>query len=156
LFCHIAFVQDTAGAERYEAMSKLYYRGAKAAVVCFDLTDISHFERAQFWVNELRTHEETCQVYLCGTKYDLVKENKKNRKIDAIEVEKFADSIPAPVFETSAKTGHNVGELFQQIAEDFGKSEGMTAEGAAQGGDGEGPVDLLEPVQQRSSCCPMS
>ena len=28
-------VQDTAGAERYEAMSRLYYRGAKAAVICF-------------------------------------------------------------------------------------------------------------------------
>lgn len=72
------YFQDTAGAERYEAMSKLYYRGAKAAVICFgevlnrnvcvlfvsrdrdfvDLTDSSNFERAQFWVNELKTHEE--------------------------------------------------------------------------------------------------
>ena len=27
--------QDTAGSERYESMSRIYYRGAKAAVVCF-------------------------------------------------------------------------------------------------------------------------
>lgn len=27
--------QDTAGSERYEAMSRIYYRGAKAAIVCY-------------------------------------------------------------------------------------------------------------------------
>lgn len=29
------FIQDTAGSERYESMSRIYYRGAKAAIVCF-------------------------------------------------------------------------------------------------------------------------
>jgi len=29
------FLQDTAGSERYEAMSRIYYRGAKAAIVCY-------------------------------------------------------------------------------------------------------------------------
>lgn len=29
------FKQDTAGSERYEAMSRIYYRGAKAAVLCY-------------------------------------------------------------------------------------------------------------------------
>ncbi len=28
-------LQDTAGSERYESMSRIYYRGAKAAIVCF-------------------------------------------------------------------------------------------------------------------------
>lgn len=27
--------QDTAGSERYESMSRIYYRGAKAAIVCY-------------------------------------------------------------------------------------------------------------------------
>lgn len=30
---------DTAGTERYEAMSHIYYRGAKVAVICYDITD---------------------------------------------------------------------------------------------------------------------
>eukprot|EP00118_Oscarella_pearsei_P010509 m.64826 g.64826 ORF g.64826 m.64826 type:complete len:53 (+) comp35283_c0_seq6:1402-1560(+) len=42
-------------------MSRLYYRGAKAAIVCFDLTDSTSFERVRFWVNELKVTEE---VYL--------------------------------------------------------------------------------------------
>lgn len=50
--------QDTAGSERYEAMSRIYYRGAKAAIVCYDLTDRNSYERAQFWINELRKNEE--------------------------------------------------------------------------------------------------
>lgn len=78
--------QDTAGSERYEAMSRIYYRGARAAVVCYgegsglvtatvglggtlgpgagpdtslpDLTNSSSFQRAKFWVNELQNCEE--------------------------------------------------------------------------------------------------
>lgn len=57
-------IWDTAGSERYEAMSRIYYRGAKAAIVCYDLTDSNSFERAKFWVKELRSLEEGCQIYL--------------------------------------------------------------------------------------------
>ena len=57
-------MQDTAGSERYHAMSRIYYRSAAGAIVCFDLTDESSFERAQFWIDELRKYEpvqtETC------------------------------------------------------------------------------------------------
>ena len=50
--------QDTAGSERYESMSRIYYRGAKAAIVCYDLTEKASFERARFWVAELKKNEE--------------------------------------------------------------------------------------------------
>ena len=43
-------IWDTAGAERFESISKLYYRGAKAALVCFDLTNKSSFKKVDFWV----------------------------------------------------------------------------------------------------------
>lgn len=35
IFC---LTQDTAGSERYEAMSRIYYRGARAAIVCYGKT----------------------------------------------------------------------------------------------------------------------
>ena len=56
--------QDTAGSERYEAMSRIYYRGAKAAILCFDLTDKSSFDRIRFWIGELRQYEEVSNVWL--------------------------------------------------------------------------------------------
>ncbi|XP_070387324.1 ras-related protein Rab-24-like isoform X3 [Dermacentor albipictus] len=55
-------IWDTAGSERYEAMSRIYYRGAGAAIVCFDLTDRESYQKAKFWVNELRKHEEQAQT----------------------------------------------------------------------------------------------
>lgn len=38
LACIVCLTQDTAGSERYEAMSRIYYRGARAAIVCYGKT----------------------------------------------------------------------------------------------------------------------
>ncbi|XP_058402879.1 ras-related protein Rab-24 isoform X2 [Diceros bicornis minor] len=113
------YQNDTAGSERYEAMSRIYYRGAKAAIVCYDLTDSSSFERAKFWVKELRNLEEGCQIYLCGTKSDLLEEDRRRRRVDFHDVQDYADNIKAQLFETSSKTGQSVDELFQKVAEDY-------------------------------------
>lgn len=43
---------------RYEAMSRIYYRGAKAAIVCYDIADRPSWDKADFWINELRRIEE--------------------------------------------------------------------------------------------------
>ena len=34
-------IWDTAGSERYESMSRIYYRGAKAAIICYSVCDLS-------------------------------------------------------------------------------------------------------------------
>ncbi|KAG9265900.1 ras-related protein Rab-24 [Astyanax mexicanus] len=115
-------IWDTAGSERYEAMSRIYYRGARAAIVCYDLTDSSSFLRARFWVKELQTFEEHCKIYLCGTKNDLIEADRSARQVDYHDVTDFADEIGAQHFETSSKTGNNVDELFMKVAEDFSNS----------------------------------
>ncbi|XP_048023275.1 ras-related protein Rab-24 isoform X1 [Megalobrama amblycephala] len=112
-------IWDTAGSERYEAMSRIYYRGARAAIVCYDLTDSSSFKRARFWVKELQNCEEHCKIYLCGTKSDLIEADRSVRQVDFHDVQDFADEIGAQHFETSSKTGKNVDEVFQKVAEDF-------------------------------------
>lgn len=43
-------VWDTAGAERFEALSRVYYHSAKAALVCFDATAEYSWEKLHFWV----------------------------------------------------------------------------------------------------------
>uniref|UniRef100_H2SKP3 Ras-related protein Rab-24 n=1 Tax=Takifugu rubripes TaxID=31033 RepID=H2SKP3_TAKRU len=103
-------IWDTAGSERYEAMSRIYYRGARAAIVCYDLTDSSSFQRARFWVKELQNCEEQCKIYLCGTKNDLITADRSLRQIDYHDAQDFAEEIGAQYFETSSKTGNNVGE----------------------------------------------
>jgi small GTP-binding protein len=43
-------IWDTAGQERYAALAPLYYRGAAAAVVVYDITSPESFSKAQYWV----------------------------------------------------------------------------------------------------------
>ena len=63
---------DTAGQERYSALTKFYYRGAQAAIVVFDVTQLSTFERAKEWVNEVQQNTtDSILIALIGNKIDL-------------------------------------------------------------------------------------
>lgn len=112
-------VWDTAGSERYESMSRIYYRGAKAAIVCYEITDCTSFDRARFWINELRENEQSCKLYICGTKKDLVDDDSNLRQVDYYSATDLADEFNAVVFETSSKTNENIKELFRRIGHDY-------------------------------------
>jgi len=43
-------IWDTAGAERFESLSRVYYHSARAAVVCFDVTSQQSWHKLKFWV----------------------------------------------------------------------------------------------------------
>ncbi|KAK7499445.1 hypothetical protein BaRGS_00009420 [Batillaria attramentaria] len=116
-------IWDTAGSERYEAMSRIYYRGARAAILCYDLTDKSSFDRIRFWIGELRQHEENCKIYLCGTKYDLVEEDPERRAVSTSNAKSLALDCMAELYETSSKTGKDIDKLFTRIATDYMKDK---------------------------------
>lgn len=44
-------IWDTAGAERFESLSRVYYHSARAAVVCFDATSVQSWQKLKFWVS---------------------------------------------------------------------------------------------------------
>eukprot|EP01103_Thecamoeba_quadrilineata_P003517 TRINITY_DN13285_c0_g1_i1.p1 TRINITY_DN13285_c0_g1~~TRINITY_DN13285_c0_g1_i1.p1 ORF type:complete len:206 (+),score=21.14 TRINITY_DN13285_c0_g1_i1:218-835(+) len=112
-------IWDTAGHEKYTSMTRIYYRNAKAAIVCFDLTVESSFLRVQFWVTELLSNEKNCIIYIVGTKADLVRESPEKRAKSVLDIESFVSSISAQYFETSAKTGEKIVEVFEKITEDY-------------------------------------
>ncbi len=47
-------LRDTAGQERYASLAPLYYRGASAACVVYDITNAESFQKAKHWVSELQ------------------------------------------------------------------------------------------------------
>ncbi|RWS25675.1 ras-related protein Rab-24-like isoform X3 [Leptotrombidium deliense] len=109
---------DTAGQERFNAITKFYHRNSNAAIVCVDLTDKESFENMNFWLKQLtNTATNECELYICCTKNDLV--TKENIKISSDQIETTANTFKAKVFTTSSKTGEGVHELFRQIINDL-------------------------------------
>jgi Ras-related protein Rab-24 len=113
---------DTAGSERFESMSRLYYRNANAALICYgnfyyyyklkcllifllDITNSLSFSKAKRWVEELETSESDCINYLVATKCDLIFEESAARAVSMEDVEEFAKLYNLKPFETSSKTG---------------------------------------------------
>ncbi|KAM5579006.1 hypothetical protein ABKV19_009009 [Rosa sericea] len=121
-------IWDTAGQERYHSLAPMYYRGAAAAVVVYDISSTDTFTRAKKWVQELQRQGNLNLVMaLVANKSDL----EATREVDNEEGEQFAQDNGMFYMETSAKTSQNINELFHEIAKRLAracpsKSIGMT------------------------------
>eukprot|EP01112_Ceratiomyxa_fruticulosa_P020973 TRINITY_DN7285_c0_g1_i1.p1 TRINITY_DN7285_c0_g1~~TRINITY_DN7285_c0_g1_i1.p1 ORF type:complete len:209 (-),score=38.88 TRINITY_DN7285_c0_g1_i1:236-862(-) len=112
-------IWDTAGQERYHSLAPMYYRGAQAAIVVYDITNYDSFDRAKKWVKELqRQGNPNIVIALAGNKVDLA----SKRKIEIEEAQAYADENGILFMETSAKTAANVNELFVAIAKKLPKT----------------------------------
>ncbi|XP_004302911.1 PREDICTED: ras-related protein RHN1-like [Fragaria vesca subsp. vesca] len=106
-------IWDTAGQERYHSLAPMYYRGAAAAVVVYDISSTDTFTRAKKWVQELQRQGNLNLVMaLVANKSDL----EAKREVDNEEGEQFAQDNGMFYMETSAKTSQNINELFHEIA----------------------------------------
>jgi len=106
-------IWDTAGQERFRCLAPMYYRGASAAMLVYDITDFGSFERAQEWVEELQdSFPQDLVMAVVGNKNDM-------NDIRAVPREKaitFAKSVNAMYFETSAKDGNGLDPLFVNVS----------------------------------------
>ena len=108
-------IWDTSGQERFRAMTNLYYRDAQVALLTYDVTNESSFSSIEFWIQELKYKVENENMILClvGNKCDV---NSNERKITTQKGKNFAQDNNMIFFETSAKTGEGVKDLFVTIA----------------------------------------
>lgn len=105
-------IWDTAGQERYASLAPLYYRGASAAVVVYDITSPETFQKAQYWVKELQKHgSPNIVMALVGNKADL----HMSREVAVETAQQYAESNGMFFIETSAKTAENINQLFEEI-----------------------------------------
>ncbi|XP_021999388.2 ras-related protein Rab5 [Helianthus annuus] len=106
-------IWDTAGQERYHSLAPMYYRGAAAAVVVYDITNMASFERSKKWIEELQKQGNPHLVtVLVANKADL----STKREVEIEEAKQYAKENGLQYFETSAKTAENVQELFYELA----------------------------------------
>jgi len=143
-------IWDTAGQERFASLAPMYYRNAQAALVVYDLTKPSSLVKARHWVAELqRQASPGIVIALVGNKSDLCAEAEDvaadadagddagddasgdARKVPTREAKSYADEENLLFYETSAKTGMNVNEVFTAIANAIPESSLKGARGGA-------------------------
>jgi len=106
------------GAQQYfKRFRKIYYAGAEAAFIVFDLTRRESFENVKNWYKEISEliEEKDIPIVIIGNKSDLT----EHRLISTEEGEELANSLSenaSSYIETSALTGNNVKDAFELIA----------------------------------------
>ncbi|XP_068610859.1 ras-related protein Rab-5C-like [Brachionichthys hirsutus] len=143
-------IWDTAGQERYHSLAPMYYRGAQAAIVVYDITNADTFTRAKTWVKELqRQASPNIVIALAGNKADIA----NKRAVELQEAHAYADDNSLLFMETSAKTAKNVNEVFMAIAKKLPKGDPQAGPGPA--GRTRTGVDLQDaaPQARHGHCC---
>ncbi|CAD8048183.1 unnamed protein product [Paramecium sonneborni] len=106
-------IWDTAGQESFKSITRSYYRGSIGGILVFDVTNRQSFENVQKWYNEIQGYAcDKIEMVIVGNKIDL----EERREVSSEEAKKFAQKFKFDYFETSAKTGENVDNVFESMA----------------------------------------
>ena len=112
---------DTAGQEKFKAITPLYYRDAQGIMICCDITQPVEtiIDTLKDWVHEVKenANEKDYVICLVGNKSDQVSDAQLTLIGDTMK--KYAASIKCSYLITSAKAGNNIEESFEQIVKDW-------------------------------------
>lgn len=106
-------VLDTAGAEQFASMRDLYIKSGQGFIVVYSTVNAKSFIDIQP-LKEQITQAKDCTVssiVLVGNKCDLV----VKREVSLKEGKELAKRWKCSFFETSAKTGYNVSNVFSEV-----------------------------------------
>jgi len=104
---------DTAGQEKFRAISINYLKGTDGAVLVFDITKKETYQLIGTWLDDINNNNKmSIGKMLIGNKADLEDE----REVSKEEGEQLAQMLECKYYETSAKTGQNVNEALDEIA----------------------------------------
>ena len=105
---------DTAGQERYNALNAIYYQNAVGALIVYDVTIPETFNKVKDWVNTLREIVDKNIIFvIAGNKFDLSDKNTLSQNqatVDAYCAKENCNHVY-----TSAKTGYNVDQVFEDL-----------------------------------------
>jgi len=106
-------IWDTAGQERFRSVIPMYYKGAKAIVVAFDITNKESFEGAKKWIEEIELNNKKTLIILIGNKIDLI----SNRSVSNELINEYTSFKKIDFFECSAKENLNIENIFHIIGD---------------------------------------
>jgi small GTP-binding protein len=104
-------IWDTAGQEIFRSITRSYYRDSACAVIVYDITDLNSFAKVEEWIRDVRNlAPPDCLLVLVGNKLDL----KSQRVVRTDQGQDLAERQGLLFFETSAASGENVTETFNE------------------------------------------
>ena len=110
-------IWDTAGQESYKSVTRIFYRGAHCVFLTYDVTRRETFDSLEEWHREVRQHAaDDVLVYLVGNKAEM--EDAREVPFDAAKELAKTLSV-SKCFETSAKTGQAVEDVFSCAGKDI-------------------------------------
>jgi len=114
---YVMQIWDLAGQSGFTSTRSLYYRGAMAALLVFDISRPETFHKLNNWIHEILDNRgEYIPIILVGNKSDL-RETSTNT-VSKRQARRYARKITeetgfeTPYIETSALTGEGVDEAF--------------------------------------------
>ena len=107
---------DSAGADRYKSITENLIKISDAILLVFSVDDRKSFESIAVWIKIIKENANNREIILIliGNKID-----SKYREVTNEEIIIFSISNYLKYFETSAKTGFGIQELFNQLYEDI-------------------------------------
>ncbi|MFW9955469.1 MAG: Rab family GTPase [Candidatus Thorarchaeota archaeon] len=115
-------IWDLAGEHSYENVRRGYYSGAHGIIFVYSVIDKKTFDNSQLWFIELKKYiRDLPPVAIIGNKVDLRSSADPSLVVTTKEGKKFAQrfsekmKVPVSFWETSAKTGENIDNLFEEL-----------------------------------------
>jgi len=114
-------ILDTAGTEQFTAMRDLYMKNGQGFVLVYSIIATSTFNDLSELRGQILRVKDTDSVpmVLVGNKCDLV----DNRVVSTEDGKKLATEFKCDFMEASAKTNHNVDEVFNTLVRNIARTE---------------------------------